>query len=80
MCSSDLHAAELARAQAQAELERHAGIISGAEERGAFLNGRVEDLIGRLDDLAGALASRAQERSTIETQVALDRAELKERE
>ncbi|DAC17347.1 MAG TPA: hypothetical protein HA276_04130, partial [Candidatus Poseidoniaceae archaeon] len=75
-----LHAAELAKATAEAELQTNEATIRSGKERHALLQGNAEDLRGRLDGLASEAATRATERSRLEASMAENRADLSAKE
>ena len=68
-----LHAAELAKTTAEADLQSNEATIRSGKERHALLFGNVEDLTGRLDALASDAATRATERATLERAMAENR-------
>ena len=75
-----LHAAELAKTTAEADLQSNEATIRSGKERHALLFGNVEDLTGRLDALASDAATRATERATLERAMAENREVLTAKE
>ena len=75
-----LHAAELAKTTAEADLQSNEATIRSGKERHALLFGNVEDLTGRLDALASDAATRATERATLERALAENREVLTAKE
>ena len=75
-----LHAAELAKTTAEAELQSNEATIRSGQERHALLFGNVEDLTGRLDALASDAATRATEREALERTMAENREVLTAKE
>ncbi|MEC7279961.1 MAG: chromosome segregation protein SMC [Candidatus Thermoplasmatota archaeon] len=75
-----LHAAELAKTTAEADLQSNEATIRSGKERHTLLFGNVEDLTGRLDALASDAATRATERATLERAMAENREVLTAKE
>ena len=75
-----LHAAEMAKTTAEADLQSNEATIRSGKERYALLFGNVEDLTGRLDALASDAATRATERGSLERTMAENRTVLSAKE
>jgi len=75
-----LHAAELAKATAEADLQSNTATIRAGKERHALLQGNAEDLSGRLDQLASEAATRATDRVKLERSMGENRTELTAKE
>ena len=75
-----LHAAEMAKTTAEADLQSNKATIRSGKERYALLFGNVEDLTGRLDALASDAATRATERGSLERTMAENRTVLSAKE
>ena len=75
-----LHAAEMAKTTAEAELQSNEATIRSGKERHVLLFGNVEDLTGRLDGLASDAATRATERESLERSMAENRTVLSAKE
>lgn len=71
-----LHAAQMARSEANALLNSLTEAIRSSDERRGFLTSQSDELMSRLDDIAAAMASRAQDRTRLEEQMVLDRTAL----
>ncbi len=75
-----LHAAEMAKTTAEADLQSNEATIRSGKERYALLFGNVEDLTGRLDALDSDAATRATERGSLERTMAENRTVLSAKE
>jgi chromosome segregation protein len=75
-----LHASELAKATAEADLQSNEATIRSGKERHALLQGNAEDLSSRLDHIASEAATRATERVKLERSMGENRIQLTAKE